>query len=149
MSLLTVLTIGLSASLTAGTIAPSPHLHANDPVCLGSGSGLMKNLVAALPHIAASDGRGSRAVRERMFGGMDLRTAEVMEVTDTKVCAKALRIIRDRADPGTILRDSIAVVKFGGRYVARYRNYAPKLDAEFPATYYFNPEFTKVVGLTS
>lgn len=150
MSTRTYFLVFVTLSL-AGDVLPiqaqASH-RAVEPRCLSAESIEAQLLTMTVRRTAVHSGRGYRVVRERAFGGAAPDTASIAVVTDPAVCAKAHRLIDSSlVRPGNARSGAIAVVRTADRYVARYSHFAPAIDHNVTRTYFFDPEFTRILAV--
>jgi hypothetical protein len=115
--------------------------------CLGAESVPAKLLIMTVSRIGTRDARGYQGFRELALSGNKILPDSITVVNDSAICAKAHHLIEIRlVRPGIARNNSIAVVSVAGRYVARYSHYAPAIDHDVTITYFFDPEFTRILA---
>ena len=114
--------------------------------CLGTESLDAQLLMATVQRTVTRDGRGYQAVRERAFGGQKADPASAAVVTDPSICLKAHRLISTHMRAAIARSDSIAIVRVGNGFAARYRHYAPVINREVLGTYFFDAKLPTVLA---
>jgi hypothetical protein len=124
----------------------SPH-STGEVRCLGAESVQVKLLMMTVNRIGTRDARGYQEFRERTLAGSKIIPDSITIVADPAICAKARQLIATRLGRSGVARsNSVAVVHIAGRYVARYSHFAPAIDHDVTATYFFDSEFTRILA---
>ncbi len=115
--------------------------------CLGAESVQARLLIKTVSRIGTRDARGYQEFRERTLAGIKIIPDSITMIADPAICSKAHQLIANHiGQPGVARSNSVAVVYVAGRYVARHSHFAPAIDHDVTATYFFNPEFTGILA---